>query len=568
MGNPDLILLHPPSVYDFRRIPQLYGPISDVVPSVQIFDMYPLGFLTISEYLTRHDLSTRIVNLALKMLSAKKFDPESLIRSLHPVAFGIDFHWLCHAQGSLEIARIVKKWHPRIPVIFGGLSASYYHRQLIQYPQVDYVLRGDSVEEPLRQLVKALKYHGSLSGIPNLTWKDREGQINVNQLSWVPPDLDMIRFDYLTVARSALKYRDLSGHLPFNKWMDYPILAVLPWRGCLNNCVTCGGSRSAYQRICGREHPAYRSPDRLAQDIKDISSYSVAPIMILGDIFAAPDDYGNTFLKAMEKCKIRNHLAFELHLPPVKEIQERLAHTIPNFNLQISPESHDPGIRKRFGRPYDNDVLEKAIDNALASGCQRLDLFFMIGLSHQTYTSVMDTVRYCEHLIDRFGGNGRMHPFFSPLAPFLDPGSLAFEDPQRFGYRLLHRSLEEHRTALLNPSWKHMLNYETKWMSKDTIVEATYEACLRINKLKKKCGLVESKASERIEEKIRRERSLLQKIDQSVNTGFWKEQVELYEDRLNGASACDKKELQWPKGLKLMIPRLVWKLLRNSVRVP
>ena len=30
-----------------------------------------------------------------------------------------------------------------------------------------------------------------------------------------------------------------------------------------------------------------------------------------------------------------------------------------------------------------------------------------------------------------------MIPFISPLAPFLDPGSRAFEEPERYGYRLL-----------------------------------------------------------------------------------------------------------------------------------
>ena len=33
MSNPDLVLIHAPSVYDFREKDILFGPISDVVPS-------------------------------------------------------------------------------------------------------------------------------------------------------------------------------------------------------------------------------------------------------------------------------------------------------------------------------------------------------------------------------------------------------------------------------------------------------------------------------------------------------------------------------------------------------
>ena len=39
----DLLLLHAPSVYDFRERAILYGPVSDMVPSSTVFEMYPLG---------------------------------------------------------------------------------------------------------------------------------------------------------------------------------------------------------------------------------------------------------------------------------------------------------------------------------------------------------------------------------------------------------------------------------------------------------------------------------------------------------------------------------------------
>jgi hypothetical protein len=37
MSQPDLVLLHAPSVYDFRQRSILYGPISDLIPSCTIF---------------------------------------------------------------------------------------------------------------------------------------------------------------------------------------------------------------------------------------------------------------------------------------------------------------------------------------------------------------------------------------------------------------------------------------------------------------------------------------------------------------------------------------------------
>ena len=101
MATPDLIFLHAPSVYYFRRKSILYGPVSDLVPSTPVFEMYPIGFTTMAEYLERYGLRTRIVNLAVRMLEDASFDVESYLGKLDAVAFGIDLHWLPHAHGSI-----------------------------------------------------------------------------------------------------------------------------------------------------------------------------------------------------------------------------------------------------------------------------------------------------------------------------------------------------------------------------------------------------------------------------------------------------------------------------------
>ena len=74
MPQADLVLLHAPSVYDFRKESILYGPVSDLVPSTPVFEMYPIGLTTIAEYLERHGFRVRIVNLAVRMLNSDRFD--------------------------------------------------------------------------------------------------------------------------------------------------------------------------------------------------------------------------------------------------------------------------------------------------------------------------------------------------------------------------------------------------------------------------------------------------------------------------------------------------------------
>jgi hypothetical protein len=100
VSQPELVLLHAPSNYDFRKRSIVYGPISDVIPSTPIFEMYPIGFISIAGHLEKAGIRTRIVNIANRMLTEPSFDVERFLSKLHPLAFGIDLHWLPHAQGS------------------------------------------------------------------------------------------------------------------------------------------------------------------------------------------------------------------------------------------------------------------------------------------------------------------------------------------------------------------------------------------------------------------------------------------------------------------------------------
>jgi len=545
MAKADLILLHPPRVYDFRKLPILYGPDSDIIFSSSMYEMYPIGFMTISEYLRRHGLTVRIVNLAVKMLGDKNFDIEKLVKSLNPVAFGIDLHWLPHAQGALEIAKLCKKCHPEIPIIFGGLSASYFHQELITYPQVDYVVRGDSTEEPLWRLILAIKQKDPVKEIPNLTWKKGgnhlTGEIKVNPLTYVPGNLDNINFDYRTMMELSLSFRDLSGYRPFLNWFSYPVTGIFTLRGCLNNCLTCGGSRKAFKEICNREKPAYRSPELVVQDIFLTAEYIRAPLMVVGDFWQGGEDYAYRLVDLLSKKKIDNHLLFEFFSPPEKKFLKRLIEVCPNISFQISPESSEETIRYAFGRNYDNNALEQFIQNSLDFGAQRVDLFFLAGLPKQNKDSVFQIVDYSRYLLEKFGFRKKLHSFIAPLAPFVDPGSIAFENPDTCGYKFFYRTLEEHRQALLKPSLKYTLNYETRWMNREEIVSSTLQAETKLNRLKLKYGIVEEKFVQRREKRIENMLKLTEKIDTFLEKSDY-----LASDHLTDTNwSTLSQEIQW-----------------------
>ncbi|MCL2509500.1 MAG: cobalamin-dependent protein, partial [Methanomassiliicoccaceae archaeon] len=240
MARSDIIFLHAPSVYDFRKKPIFYGPVSDVIPSSPVFEMYPIGFITISAHLEEAGFRTRIVNLAVQMLLDKDFDVEKKIKSLDADVFAIDLHWLPHAHGATEIAKIVKKYHPNSKVEFGGFTSSYFWEELIRMPATDLIMRGDTTEEPTVQLMKALQKGEDLSKVPNLVWKDGSGKVHNNGITYSSENLDGIKLDYGLMIKNAIRYRDIKGNLPWYGWDKQPLTSVFSVRGCSLNCAECG----------------------------------------------------------------------------------------------------------------------------------------------------------------------------------------------------------------------------------------------------------------------------------------------------------------------------------------
>jgi hypothetical protein len=69
-----------------------------------------------------------------------------------------------------------------------------------------------------------------------------------------------------------------------------------------------------------------------------------------------------------------------------------------------------------------------------------------------------------------------------------------------------------------HPSWKYVLNYETKWMNRDQIVSATYEAGRQMNLIKGEFGVLDGEVVDATDRRIARAVELMAKIDQIVQT--------------------------------------------------
>lgn len=570
----DVIFLHAPSVYDFRRKPIFYGPVSDVIPSSPVFEMYPVGFMTISSHLEAAGFRTRIVNLAVRMLQSDSFDVEECIRRLDAKVFAIDLHWMPHAHGAIEIARIVKRLHPDSLVEFGGLTSSYFWEELIAHPEIDLVMRGDTTEEPTVTLMRTLERGGDLSQVPNLVWKDADGRVHDNGLTFSLEDLDSVRFDYGTMIRSVLRNGDIKGALPWLGWDRLPLTSVFTVRGCTINCAECGGSHHANGRVVCRRAPAFRSPERLAEDIDVIQSYLDTPVFIVGDLRQAGRSYATRFLRECRERRIRNHVVVELFNGAGPDYFTELDRTFEGgWSIEFSPDSHDERVRSALGKGYTNEAIERTIPSAFECGCFRFDLFYMNGLPFQDRESAMDSARVSRRLWDSVGRDDGLFIYNAPFAPFVDPGSRIFENPEEWGYTLRARTLEEHRALLDNPSWKHVLSYETRWMSRDDVAEISYDAANELAGCEHGAGRISDEAYEDRIYRSETARDLMHRIDDIMLIADPEErEARLWETKDQGtelmnSTIANKKDLDWDAGsIWSNGPRVVSGLLRSMLR--
>lgn len=500
----DVALVHPPSIYDFRSRQLKEGPIGDVVPSTPLFEMYPVGFISMLNHLIENGYNGRISNLAVLMLSDKRFNAEKYLAGIESDIFGIDLHWLPHVHGAFNIARIIKKIHPESMVIMGGFSSSYFAEDILQSNEaVDCILAGDFVEKQLVALTEAVQGGKNLEGVPNLVF--RSGSRIVRNPVLKDSDPGSTAFiNYKVLVKNSIKYHDIRGHLPYYGWITNPVGMTIIQRGCQFNCGFCGGSNFAYRSRYFESSPVLRSPQRVAEELEAVKETINSPVFIAGDISQTGEKNYKALFAEIRNRGLEMPLLTEYFVPPGREYFEELRKSVVEFSCEISPDSSSQKIRTATGRYYTNEQLEKSISLACEYGSRKFDVYFSIGLPFQSKDDVMNDVTYSESIIKKYRTpEMQIYSFISPLAPFLDPGSLFYEMPERYGFIIHAKKIMEYYNLLeRGKSWDDFLNYETKWMPKKDMVEATYLSGMKMVEVGSRLGYIGLNEKERIVDNI------------------------------------------------------------------
>jgi clorobiocin biosynthesis protein CloN6 len=502
----DLFLLHAPSVYDFRERDDMlfaYLSDSDSVNVTSVYEMYPIGWFSIKQRLAEHGMDVKIVNVAALMLRYPDIDVRRLLERLHAPVYGFDIHWMAHCHGAVELAAEVKAVHPDALTIFGGISATYYAEELARHRAVDVVVQGYDTLEPVTALVDTVRRGGrDLRSIPNLVYDNGEEKTGFSHKP-------------ATNYNNAVNDWSYYGETPASAPLVSKLIMTLPNTGCVHDCGWCGGSKFAYRNIMGVQRTlVQKDNDLVVQELATMGEAAKHTSIYALQCYSESKTRLHRYLDAVKEAGYKSVSFEQFRLTPDDTLKKMGEST--DAYIMLSPESHDPKVSRAAGRgTFTMEEMERWIPRALDAGIKGVMIWFFIGMPYQDRQSVLDTAAYAERLIRKFKGWAAL-PLICPMVPFLDPGSRFFEEPDRHGYRIFHRSLEEHRRAMVEPLWHRRLNYETEWLDRRAIQDVSYDVVTRLVEVKAEHGVLPATFAEPILATIQETRKLLAEMEHAL----------------------------------------------------
>lgn len=417
-----------------------YKPLGDF-----ILDTYmPMGLLAMANLLTKEGFSSKIIHLGVEWVMDHDFSILDYLRNREITIIAIPLHWHHQSYDSIELARKIKEAYPKVYIVLGGYTASYFDEEILKrFKFIDGIIRGEG-ERPILSLMKAITKKRALSKVPNLTWK-KESKIIRNKLSYVATqeDLNDLSFTNFRLLRNYQTYIRYVGFLPlfaksFSKEANFlmfsyrsPTFPLSIGRGCLANCTYCGGGREAQKYINGRGEPVFRSQEKVLESIKEAKEYGYETVLM--DFHPSPqsDDYYIKLFQMIRKEGIDMECLFGCFSLPTKEFAEEFHKTFPGRKsaIWLSPESGVEMVRKKIrGFFYTNGQIIEALENLNRLNVTT-ELYFTFGFPFEKEEDVLKTKKFALYFKKRFKCIWAIRAY--PLE--MEPGSPWQRNPEKFG---------------------------------------------------------------------------------------------------------------------------------------
>jgi len=403
----------------------------------------PMGLLAIADYADRQGYKTEVLHPGIEWINNKSFSLISHVEKCLPRLIGLSLHWHQQSYDVIETARVIKFNNPDIFIVLGGLTASYFHEDILNnFNCIDGVIRGDG-EVPFLKLAEEIcRDNKDLSRVPNLSWR-KNSNLKINEVFFVPQSEDLDKFNFtnfnlLKNHRLYMEYVKIPWFWIYgiNKWMNMKLSQLnrvfpLPmFRGCPVNCSFCGGSNLSQKLINGRTNVSIRSIDKVIDSIKEAKSYGYKTVFIEHLCLEERERYFSSLFQKIKEEKLKINCILECGPLPSQSLINLFKNTFleDNSMILLSPESSSEIVRnKNKGYRFSNrDLLEtlRLTDRLKIP----VEMCFALGLPFETLDDLEETKKYHRFLKSEFKNTVTIRTQIIEL----DPGSPMYENPSEY----------------------------------------------------------------------------------------------------------------------------------------
>jgi len=422
------------------------------------YPFIPVGVIGLANLLCREGWDLAGLNLPLELTLQPDFSFRQWLAAQTPARMVlIDLHWYEHCFGAIDVARAVKAIWPDAVTVIGGLTTSNFAEEILaSHREVDYAIRGDA-EEPLRQLARhVLDGEGDLSAIPNVVRRTGNAVQQSPRSYFASPDdldrLDFVSTDWLLHAQSygAIQYSgagmirlqdpDVRGH-----WLTIG-------RGCVFNCIYCGGGKHAHSELAGRSGYVMRSPESVVEDIRRLRDAGCRQVALSLDPATFGPEWWQPFFRLLRQKAIKIGIYNEFFQLPSREFIEEFSATadMAHTEVAISPLSGDEEVRRLNGKFYTNERFLRMLGD-LKQFEIPIFVYFSLNLPGETFKTFKSTLELANAV-----GQAYPHGLLRMLNPChtLDPLSPMSRSPEQFGMEAHYRTFADYYNYCRATGWQ------------------------------------------------------------------------------------------------------------------
>jgi anaerobic magnesium-protoporphyrin IX monomethyl ester cyclase len=348
----------------------------------------PIGMYYVGSMLKENHYDVEILNWC--RMNETPEDIEKILLEKKPDIIGFSI-LQANRWGGIEIARIAKQIHPKVKIVFGGVTPTFLWKHfLTHFPEIDFVVVGEG-EYTFLNLVKVLESHKGyrIKDIRGIAFR-KDGKV----VCKAPAD-PIHPIDVLPVPAKYFEYQHLSLT-----------------RGCPGKCRFCGSPKFWGPKI--RFHSVEYFIDELERLYKKGINF----------FYFSDDTFSVDKKRVIEICKAileKGLMITWVAISRVNYMSEDILYWMRKAGcIQISygVESGSKKIRNLLNKKITNEDIENAFAMTLKYGILPR-AYFIYGCpeeSHRTISETIDLIKKIKPLVIHF------------FVLSLFPGSRLYED--------------------------------------------------------------------------------------------------------------------------------------------